>query len=480
MGYTTPIIPGETPRPHNIEAEQQILGGLLLNNDLFHKVSDVLSEDHFFDPVHARIYAACARRIRNAHAVDAVILKLEFENDDGLKQLGGPAYLARLMGAFIGAQAMRDYAMIVVDAYQRRVLLDAISEATAKLLQGSDLGEVQAGIEIAGAKVSAADAKPPTVSMTVAATRGLQMAYQAYMGEASGLITGIKSFDDLTGGFFPEDFIVIGAAPSMGKTALALALTKAYGEAGRGVGFVSLEMGDYSLAQRLMANLSGVPHREMRRGSFSQSGGEAVKQAAERIGYWPVHIVQGHVRDISGIYAAARRIQRHMDGKVPGGLRVLIVDYLQLVRAPAKDRFQMVAEVSMGLKNIAKQMGIPVIALAQINARSVSDRDDKRPKLADLRESGQIEQDADMVMMLHREDYWLERMGPTRGKDGKVSVEAMADHEAARSAAKHQMDVILAKHRHDGIGEVKLGCDMATNRVWDLHSGDVQAAMGFI
>jgi len=480
MGYTAPIIPGEASQPHNIEAEQQILGALLTNNDSFHKISDILAEEHFFDPVHARIFTACAKRIKNAHAVSPVILKIELEGDQGLGELGGPGYLVRLAGAAISATLIRDYASQVIDAFQRRVLLDAMREATRAVNLGRDLAEAQAALEIAGSKIVASDSKQPTISMLAATTKALEMAHQAYNGEAVGLISGIKGFDDLTGGFFPEDFVIIAGAPSMGKTALALALAKAYGQGTRGTAFVSLEMGDYSLAQRLLSNISGVPYRDIRRGAFTASQGADLVHAAKLIGPWPIEIVQGHVRDVSGIYAAARRIQKAMSQRVPGGLRVLIVDYLQLVRAPAKDRFQMVGEVSQGLKAIAKQMGIPVIALAQVNAKELSNRDDKRPKLSDIRESGQIEQDADLILFTHREHYHLERSGPPRGKSGQVSVETMVDHEAALSATKHQMDVILAKHRHDGIGEVKLGSDMATNRIWDLHDGNVQAAKGFL
>lgn len=480
MDYTAPISAGEALPPCNVEAEQQILGALLTNNDAYHRISDILAEDHFYDPVHARIFTACAKRIRNAHPVDPVILKVEMAGDAGLAEIGGPGYLVRLAGASISATIIRDYAGLVIDAFQRRVLLDAMKEATRSVHLGLDLAEAQAALEIAGSKIVASDAKQPTISMLAATTKALDMAHKSFMGEAVGLTTGIKAFDDLTGGFFAEDFVVIAGAPSMGKTALALALAEAYGKGTRGTAFVSLEMGDYSLAQRLLSSISGVPYRNIRRGAFSPDQGADLKRAFDQVSHWPIEIVQGHVRDISAIYAAARRVQKAMSHKVPGGLRVLIVDYLQLVRAPAKDRFQMVGEVSQGLKNIAKQMGIPVIALAQINAKELANRDDKRPKLSDIRESGQIEQDADLILFTHREHYHLERGGAPRGKNGQVSVEAMVDHDAALNATKHQMDVILAKHRHDGIGEVKLGCDMATNRIWDLHDGDVQGAKGFI
>lgn len=483
MGSTTPInqlAPPDEAMPHNIEAEQQLLGAILGNNDLYHRVSDILTEEHFFDPVHGRIFAAAARRIRAGHLADAATMKIEFEGDAGLGQLGGPSYLVRMIGTSVSPRFIRDYAGIVIDAFQRRTLLAAMDDARRSILTGTDLAQVQAGVELAGAKIAAADSKPPTVSMLKATVKAVEMAMDAYHGKTVGLRTGIQSFDEMTGGFFPEDFVVVAGAPSMGKTAFAIGLASAFGWQGVGTAFVSLEMGDYSVAQRMISSISSVPYRLMRRGNFSKDQAiDMATAASTHVGKWPIEIVQGHVRDLSGIHAAARRIQRVMEGRVPGGLRCLFVDYLQLVRAPGRDRFQMIAEVSMGLKNIARQMGIPVIALAQINARQLADRDDKRPKLSDIRESGQIEQDADMILFCHRDHYHLERNGAPRGKNGQVSVEAMADHAAALSATAKQMDVILAKHRHDGIGEVKLGCDMATNRIWDLHGGDVQGAMEF-
>jgi replicative DNA helicase len=465
--------------PHSIEAEQQLLGAIMCNNEVYHRVSDILKDEHLYDPVHQKIYGSLVKRIRNGHLASPVTLSLEFQADEGLMQLGGNQYLVRLAGAAISAFAARDYAETIIDAYQRRILLEAIEDADHSTRHGVPMAEIQAGIELAGAKIVASDAKAPTISIMGAAAKALDMAHRAYVGEAVGLLSGIKSFDDLTGGFFPEDFVVLAGAPSMGKTAVALALAKAYAQCGHGVAFVSLEMGDYSLAQRMISSLADVPYRSMRRGSFSEDHVSNLQRATKEVAGWPVEIVQGHVRDVTGIFAAGRRIQRTMEGRVKGGLRVMIVDYLQLVRAPAKDRFQMISEVSQGLKNIAKQMGIPVIALAQINARQLADRDDKRPRLADIRESGQIEQDADVILFTHRDHYHLERSGPPRGKNGQVSTEALVDYEAALKTSAKQMDLILAKHRHDGIGSIKLGCDMATNRLWDLHDGDVAGAMGF-
>lgn len=452
----------------NVEAEQMLLGALMLDNDLYHRISDILTDEHFFDPVHARIFAKAAARIRAGHLADPQTMMIEFASDEGLKQLGGGRYLVKMAGASIAPKQARHYAGIVLDLYQRRVLLREIGIAADLILAGGDVMTAQAGVEAAGQLLAKSDQAKPTTSMLSATVKAMTMAHQAFQGEAVGLQSGIKAFDDLVGGLFPEDMIVLAGGTGMGKTTLALALAYGFASAGNGVCFVSLEMGDYSLAQRLLAAESRIPYRDLRRGSFTPEQGQKLARAAQVVQGLPIEIVNGHIRDLSAIYATARRVQRYMADNVPGGLRVLMVDYLQLVRTANKDRFQMIAEVSMGLKNMARQLGVPVVALAQVG-KDVAQRDDKRPKMADLRESGQISMDADLILFTSRDHYYLEREGPPRGKDGKVRDEDRADYEAALSACKNQMDVILAKHRHDGIGEVKLGCDMGTNRVWDLN-----------
>lgn len=464
-----------TDMPHNVEAEQQVLGAIMLNNDLYHKVSDILTDQIFYDPVHARVFAICAARIKAAHLVSPVTLKNTLEGDEGLAQLGGNAYLVRMAATSVSQSAIRAYAEAIVDAYQRRVLLNAMSDAKEAIHRGQDVLEAQAMIEAAGQMLAVSDTKKPTTSMLAATVKAMQMVQDAYQGNNSGLLTGIRCLDDLTGGFFPEDMIVIGGAPSMGKTTLALAIAKAIARQDAGVGFVSLEMGDYSLAQRLLSEESDVPYRKLRRGNLDEEDTSKLRRAAQSVANLPIEIVNGHVRDIAGIYASARRVQRSMDGRGQG-LRALIIDYLQLIRAPGKDRTQMVAEISMGIKNIAKQMGIPVIALSQVNPRNMAEREDKRPRLSDIRETSQIEMDADLILFTHRDHYHLEREGPPKLKKNE-SMDARADYEAALTASQFQMDVMLAKHRHDGIGEVKLGCDMATNRIWDLQHG-YQASFG--
>lgn len=465
--------------PHNVEAEQQVLGAILCSDGAaYHRISDMIRTEHFFDPVHRRIFDICASRSRSGHLVSPVAIRPQFENDDGIRDLGGVQYLIRLAGASIGLTAVREYAGILVDAFARRTLLAALDGAREIVLKGGDPLEAQAGVEAAGAQLAVNDTRRPTTSLLAAATKAVDMTLRAYQGERAGLMSSIKGFDNLIGGLQPEDMVVLAAAPSMGKTTAALALTMAYAAQGAGVCFVSLEMADFSIAQRLLSAQTKIPYRLLRRGLIDADQGQQVTMAAAGMDSWSMEIVNSHVRDVAGIYAAARRVQKSMEARIEGGLRVIVIDYLQLVRAPAKDRFQEVAEASRGIKQMARQIGVPVIALAQIS-RTVAERDDKRPRLSDLQHSSQIEQDADIVLACHRDHYYLEREGPPRSKDGKVRDEARADFESALSTSKHQMDMLLLKHRHDGIGSVTLGCDMATNRLWDLQDGDVQAAMGF-
>lgn len=470
MQHSTNIIPTAEP-PHNIEAEQSVLGSILLNNDALHQVSDLIGEEHFYDPCHARIWKAAVARIKADHLASPVSLAQMADADDGIASLGGRAYLIRLAAASF-PHALRDHAMIILDMHQRRIMMRAIEEARSGLMIGRDLSEIVGVVDLAAQTLSMTEQKKPSTSFKAALFSSLTQTMNAFNGEAAGLKTGIAELDEMTGGLFPADLVILAGGPSMGKTSLALGIVRGIAGQGRGVCVVSLEMTEDALAQRVVSSESRIPYFRLRSGDISEGEGRKLVEAAKKIDSLPIEIVGPHIRDIGAIYAVAKRIQKQMNG----GLALLVVDYLQLVRAPAKDRFQMVAEVSMGLKSIAKNLGIPVVALSQIS-RDVATRDDKRPKLGDLRESAQIEQDADIVLFTHRENYYLEREGPPRGKDGKVKSEALVDHDAALKASKTQMDLIMAKHRSGSIGERKIGCDITTNRFWSLQ--DTTAAMEF-
>ncbi len=473
MQHSTNIIPTTEP-PHNIEAEQQLLGAILGSNDVFHRVSDLISDEHFYEPCHARIWQACAARIKLDHLASPVSLAQMADSDGGIMELGGRNYLIRMVGASIGTYAARAYAMIILEMHQRRQLLRAVDEARSGLMIGRDMAEVHGVIEAAMHTLTLTEVKKPSTSFLAAMTASIERTFKAYQGDASGLKCGIREFDELTGGMFPGDYIVVAGGTSMGKTSLALGIVKGVAEQAKGVAVVSLEMSEDSLAQRILASESRIPYFRLRSGDISESEGKKLLGAAQKMEAMPVEIVGPHVREIGAIYAVAKRLQKSMEKR--GGLRLLVIDYIQLVRAPGRDRFQMIAEVSTGLKSLGMMLGIPVIALSQIG-RDVASRDDKRPRLADLSDSSQIEKDSDMVIFTHREHYYLEREGAPRGKDGKIKAESLVDHDAALNASKSQMDLIMAKHRSGAIGERKIGCDITTNRFWSLH--DTTAAMEF-
>lgn len=465
----------------SVEAEQQVLGAILLDGDRYLQVADMITAETFSDPVHARIFEAIGARVKASHAVSPVIMKTVLADEPGLNELGGGRYLVRLAGAAITPHMIRDYAGMILDLHHRRVLRQAMADANKALVEMRDVAEVHAMVEAAGAIIANTDHKRPTTSLLAATTQALEMTSAAFNGENGGVRVGIPAVDELIGGLFPEDLIILAGGASMGKTTLGVEVIRHLIKQTMGVCFFSLEMAPFAIAQRIISAETEVPYRTMRRGDLSGDQAQRILGKTREIETWPLEIVNGHIRDLPGMMATARRVKKSMATKVPRGLGLVVVDYLQLVRAPARDRFQMVAEVSTGLKTMAKLLEVPVLALAQVNSKSLADRDDKRPRLADIRESGQIEQDADVILFTHRDHFYLEREGPPREpKTGKINIERRVDYEAALSACRNQMDLILAKHRHDGIGSVKLGCDMATNRVWDLQAGNVQAAMGFV
>lgn len=467
MGRVMSIQNNAEVLPHNIEAEQQLLGCILLHNSVYHRVSHMLEGLHFFDPVHGRIYDGAAATIRDGKLASPVTMKLAMQADAGLNDLGGWNYLVRMSGAAMAVDSALDYAQVILDTYQRRVLIGGIDSARQMLMGGESIASAQGEFEQAANGVALADQNPPTVSAFSAASRAVDRARRAYMGEASGIMTGIASLDHMTGGLQGGDLIVIPAAPAMGKTAFALCMAMEYAKAGHGVAYVSLEMGDIPLADRVLSSLTKVPYQDIARGQFEENDGRALAQAAMSMEGWDFQIVQSHIRSAEGIYAAARKIEKAWAGKGKK-LDVLFVDYLQLIEGRGNSRAEIVTNASVSMKSIASRMNIPVVALAQINNKALADRDDKMPRLADIRESGQIEQDASLIMFVHREEYYLERYPPKVKPDGKFADGAANEYFDALDRSRNKMEVFLAKNRHGAIDRVTLGCNLAINRIWDL------------
>ena len=465
--------------PHNIEAEQQLLGAILTNNDIYDRVAGVINEAHFYDPVHARIYEVAASRIAKNALASPVTLKAFLEDDPGLKELGGPAYLVRLAGAAISSFAARDYAQMIYDLAIRRKLMELGREIVARAQKVEVANEPkeqivdaeQALYKLAEAGTSASGFQ----SFLKAVTDAVNIANAAYHrdGGLAGISTGLVDMDKKLGGLHKSDLLILAGRPSMGKTSLAtniaFNIAKAYKKGrvhdgsegavnGGVVGFYSLEMSAEQLAARILSEASEVPSEQIRRGDMTEAEFRRFVEAAKALEACPLYIDDTPALPISQLAARARRLKREH------GLDVLIVDYLQLVRpATAKDsRVNEVSEITQGLKAIAKELDIPVIALSQLS-RQVENREDKRPQLSDLRESGSIEQDADVVMFVFREEYYKEREKP-----GDHDLEAMAKWQEEMERLHGRAEVVIGKQRHGPIGSIELSFEGRFTRFGNL------------
>ena len=456
-----------TTLPNNIEAEQQLLGAILTNNDTYDRISSIVQPEHFYDPVHARIFQVAADRIKLNSLASPVTLKAFLEDDEGLKELGGPVYLTRLAGAAISSLVSRDYAQLIYDLAIRRELIrlgadisekacrvdvnstptDQIVEAEQALYGLGEKGRINSGFQ----------------SFLKSVTDAIQIAAAAVGrdGGLAGIGTELKDLDNRLGGLHRSDLLIVAGRPSMGKTALATNIAfniarkfrkgslrdGSQGAVEGGVvGFFSLEMSAEQLASRILSQVAEIPSDQVRRGDLTEAELHRFYDAAKALEACPLYIDDTPALPISQLLARARRLKRTY------GLDVLFVDYLQLVRPASKkdNRVNEVAEITQGLKAIAKELDIPVVALSQLS-RQVEQRDEKRPQLADLRESGSIEQDADVVMFVYREEYYLEREKPNENDH-----DAIADWKAKMDEIHGRAEVIIGKQRHGPIGTVPL------------------------
>ena len=480
---------GEEAEPHNIEAEQQLLGAILTNNDIYDRVASVIDAGHFYDPVHARIYEVAAARISKNALASPVTLKAFLEEDAGLKELGGPSYLVRLAGAAISSFAARDYAQMIYDLAIRRSLMGLGRDIADKAARVDvDTGPAEQIVEAEQALYALSDSgttQQGFQSFLRAVTDAVGVANAAYMrdGGLAGISTGLVDLDKKLGGLHKSDLLILAGRPSMGKTSLAtniaFNIAKAYRkgalpDGGEGavnggvVGFFSLEMSAEQLAARVLSEASEVPSEQIRRGDLTESEFRRFVDAAKTLEACPLFIDDTAALPISQLAARARRLKREH------GLDCLIVDYLQLVRpATAKDsRVNEVSEITQGLKAIAKELDIPVVALSQLS-RQVESRDDKRPQLSDLRESGSIEQDADVVMFVFREEYYKEREKP-----GDHDLEAMAKWQEEMEKLHGRAEVIVGKQRHGPIGTIELSFEGRFTRFGNLVKPWQQSQVG--
>jgi replicative DNA helicase len=459
----------ETPvfreAPHNLEAEQALLGAILVNNEAVDRVSSFLKPQHFFDPLHGRIFETAAKLIMGGKRATPITLKTYFQNDEPVGELSVPQYLGRLAANATTIINAEDYGRTVYDLAVRRQLID-IGEAMVNTAYDSPI-DAPPATQIEGAEQQlyelAETGKYGTgfEPFSSALTDAIDMAANAYRrdGGLSGLATGFSDLDQRMGGLQASDLIIIAGRPSMGKTALATNIAyhvaKAYKSDpdsdkpldGAVVGFFSLEMSAEQLATRIIAEQSYIPSERIRRGRIDSDEFDRIVEVSQELQNLPLFIDQTGGISVAQLAARARRLKRQR------GLGFVIVDYLQLLsgssRRAQEGRVQEVTEITTGLKALAKELQVPILALSQLS-RQVENREDKRPQLADLRESGSIEQDADVVMFVFREEYYLERSQP------RENTEEHRQWQMDMEAVTGKADVIIGKQRHGPTGTVTL------------------------
>ncbi len=476
--------------PSNLEAEQALLGALLANNKAFERVAEFLASDHFADPIHARIYEAIRRRVEAGQLADALTLRAEFEHSGLLEEVGGTAYLAQLLAATVGIINAGEYGRTIHDAWLRRQLID-LGEVVVNRAFGAE-PELAARDQLEATEQALYDlatrgaADGGFLDFERALAQAIDSAERAFKrtGHVSGLTTGLRDLDAKTGGLHPSDLIVLAGRPGMGKTSLAVciavgaarALLGASGGQGKkpAIAIFSLEMSAEQLATRVLAEQARISGDRIRRGDIGQRDFDRFVAVSREISSLPLEIDDTPAITLSALRTRARRLKRTR------GLALLVVDYLQLMRPAAgtrpENRVLEISQITQGLKAIAKELEVPVLALSQLS-RAVESREDKRPQLADLRESGTIEQDADSVMFIYRDEYYLAQRAPKQmGFDSEERFQAATEKwQQDMDRVHNRAELFLAKQRHGPTGKIDLYFEAEFTRFanLDLHHSDV-------
>ncbi len=470
--------------PHNIEAEQALLGAILVNNAASENVSGFLEPRHFFEPLHGRIFEACVKLVDRGQIATPVTLKPFFEGDEAMRDMGGARYLAKLAGSAVTIFNAENYGRIVHDLSMRRDLISIGEEMSHDAYESTVDDTAEGQIEKAEqrlfdlAEKGQPDAGFREFNRSIASAVDLIQAAYRRSGKLSGVTTGLRALDEMLGGLHVSDLVVLAGRPSMGKTALAtniafnaakahVAALRDQGETGHDdgamVGFFSLEMSAEQLVTRMLAEVAGIPSDKLRRGMVNKDQFRRLVRASQEIEDLPFYIDDTPALSITAIRSRARRLKRRH------GLSLIVVDYLQLVRpsgsTSADNRVQEVTEITQGLKALAKELDLPVLALSQLS-RAVEQREDKRPLLADLRESGSIEQDADVVMFIYREEYYHDRKQPPPDTEAHEKWQTKGEQIFGRA------EVIIGKQRHGPTGTVRLHFSKETTRFGDLLEDD--------
>ena len=444
--------------PKNIEAEQTVLGSILANNEIFDEITDQLDESYFFDPIHKKIYKITSNLISKGLLANPVTIKNFFNSKEELVEIGGIDYLLKLTKVSTTKNQIKYYSQLLSDLYIRRQLIN-ISEETLEESKNKDLDisgtnilenterklfEIAERGEFQRSFITFKDALKETIDMATAAYKNDQ--------GIVGVPSGLTDLDDRLGGLHKQDLIIIAGRPSMGKTALATniafnaSLNIKKNDLKTSVAFFSLEMSSEQLSTRILAEQSRVKSNDIRRGKINQDDFERFIEASKNLEMLPLHIDDTPAITISALSNRARRLKRKE------GLDLIVIDYIQLMKSSGyrnEGRVLEIAEITQGLKALAKELDVPVLALSQLS-RQVEQREDKKPQLSDLRESGSIEQDADVVMFVFREQYYLEKQEPKPGTAEHV------EWQEKMSQIHNEAEIIIGKQRHGPTGVIKL------------------------
>ncbi len=442
--------------PNNIEAEQSVIGSILVTNEIFDEISTIISSLNFYDPMHQKIFNAIENLIYKGMLANPITLKNYFENEKD--DLNVPEYLVKVTKFSTSIRQAIEYSKIIYDMFVRRELVK-ISEQTIDNAKINDLDMSGQNIIENSEKLLFDLAEKGSFNSSLikfddAMKQTIEMASAAYKNEGGivGVPTGLRDLDDRLGGLHQSDLIIIAGRPSMGKTSLAtnIAFNAAKHIQDKGkkssIAFFSLEMSSEQLSTRILSEQARIGSNDIRRGRISDEQFDQFLETSKNISELPLFIDETPAISIAAVSNRARRIKRLH------GLEMIVVDYIQLMKGTSfnKDgRVQEISQITQGLKAIAKELGVPVVALSQLS-RQVEQRDDHKPQLADLRESGSIEQDADVVMFVYREGYYLQRKEPR-----EATVEH-AEWQAKMNEVAHLAEIIIGKQRHGPIGKVTL------------------------
>ncbi|HEX4762236.1 MAG TPA: replicative DNA helicase [Sphingomicrobium sp.] len=478
--------PGTQALPQNVEAEAALLGALMIDNRLVEDVQLKLRPHHFFEPLHGRIYESILRMTDSNRVANPVTLKPLFDGDEAMREVGGPAYLAQLTGSGAAVIGARDFAMQIYDLALLRALIGVGRDLVEGALDTSEeiapLDQIEKAETELYKVAEEGGAEGKAKSFADATKDALQMAERALNsgGHLSGLTTGLEALNSKIGGLHRSDLIIVAGRPGMGKSSLATNMAFAAAQrflrdqedeippeksAGAPVALFSLEMSADQLATRVLAEQSGISSENLRMGRITQHEFRDLARAAAELHSLPLYIDDTPGLTIAALRTRARRLKRQK------GIGMVIVDYLQLLqgtgRSSNENRVQEISEISRGLKALAKELDLPVVGLSQLS-RAVEQREEKRPQLSDLRESGSIEQDADIVLFIYREDYYLKAVEPDMPLPDET--EKQSKYEAWKEKydpVAGRAEIIVAKQRHGSTGIVRVRFDGRTTKFSD-------------